>query len=87
MKIHEIQKNINNNDISTNYLYSYFMNMDKCSQCLYYIHTFNLPEGENARVTQERLQFSVNSTGYCSSIYRHGTQPGQNYINVPDIYC
>jgi hypothetical protein len=24
---------------------------------------------------------------YCSSIYRHRTQPGKNYIHVPDIYC
>jgi hypothetical protein len=24
--------------------------------------------------------------GYCSSIYKHRTQPGQNYIHVPDIY-
>jgi hypothetical protein len=23
---------------------------------------------------------------YCSSIYRHGTQPGQNYIHALDIY-
>jgi hypothetical protein len=37
--------------------------MDKYSQYLYYIDTFGLLEGENARVTQERLQFSVNSTG------------------------
>jgi hypothetical protein len=26
------------------------------------------------------------SRGYCSSIYKHGTQPGQNYIHLPDIY-
>jgi hypothetical protein len=35
--------------------------MDKYSQYLYYIDTFGLQEGENARVTQERLQVSVNS--------------------------
>jgi hypothetical protein len=37
--------------------------MDKYSQYLYYFDTFDLLEGENVRVTQERLQFSVNSTG------------------------
>jgi hypothetical protein len=63
MKVHEIQENINNDDILTNYLYSHFVNMDKYSQYLYYFDTFDLPEDENVRVTQERLQFSVNSTG------------------------
>jgi hypothetical protein len=62
MKGHEIEKNVNNDDISTNYLYSHFINMDKYSQYLSYINTFGLPEGENERVTQEQLQFSVNST-------------------------
>jgi hypothetical protein len=55
MKVHEIEKNVNNDDISTNYLYSHFINMDKYSQYLSYINTFGMPEGENARVTQERL--------------------------------
>jgi hypothetical protein len=49
--------------MSTNYLYSHFMDMDKYSQYLYYIDTFGLLEGENAIVAPERLQFSVNSTG------------------------
>jgi hypothetical protein len=62
MKVNKIQENINNDDISTNYLYSHFINMDRYSQYLYYIDTFDLPEGENARATQERIQFSVNST-------------------------
>jgi hypothetical protein len=62
MKVHEIQKNVNNDDISTNYLYSHFIDMDKYSQYLYYIDTFGLLEGENARVTQERLQCSTNSS-------------------------
>jgi hypothetical protein len=62
MKVHEIEKNVKNDDISTNYLYSHFINMDKYSQYLSYINTFGLPEGENARVTQEQLQFSVNNT-------------------------
>jgi hypothetical protein len=62
MKVHEIEKNVKNGDISTNYLYSHFINMDKYSQYLSYINTFGLPEGENARVTQEQLQFSVNNT-------------------------
>jgi hypothetical protein len=62
MKVHEIQKNVNNDGISTNYLHSHFINMDKYSQYLYYIDTFGLLEGENARVTQERSHCSVNST-------------------------
>jgi hypothetical protein len=36
--------------------------MDKHQQNLYYNDTFGLPEGEDARVKQERLQSSVNST-------------------------
>ena len=62
MKIHEIQKNTNNDDMSTNYLYSHFINIDKYSQYLYFIDTFGLPKGKNTRVTLERLHFSVNST-------------------------
>jgi hypothetical protein len=62
MKVHEIQKNVNNGNISTNYLHSHFMNMNKYSQYLYYIDTFGLPKGENVRVTREQLQCSVNST-------------------------
>jgi hypothetical protein len=34
---------------------------------------FGLAESENTRVAREWLQSSLNSTGYCSSIYRHGT--------------
>jgi hypothetical protein len=52
MKVHEIQGNINNDDILTNYLYPYFKNMDKHSQYLYYIDTFGLTEDGNARMTQ-----------------------------------
>ena len=63
MKVHKIQKNVNNDDIKSNYLYSHFINVSKYSQYLYYIDTFGLSEGENVRVTRERLQCSVNSTG------------------------
>jgi hypothetical protein len=35
--------------------------MNKHQQYLYYNDTFGLPEGENARVTYERLQSSVSS--------------------------
>jgi hypothetical protein len=31
---------------------------------------------------QKREQVSVNSTGYCSSIYKHRTQPMRNYNYV-----
>jgi hypothetical protein len=31
-------------------------------------------------ITIQRQQYM----GYCSSIYRHRTQPGQNYIRIPD---
>jgi hypothetical protein len=63
MKVHEIQKNINNDDISINYLHSHFINMNKYLQYLYFIDTFGLSEGVNVRMTRERLQCSVNSTG------------------------
>jgi hypothetical protein len=36
--------------------------MNKYPWYLYYIDTFGLPEGEDARVMQEWLQSSVNST-------------------------
>jgi hypothetical protein len=32
-------------------------------------------EGKSTSVTHKRVQVSVNSTGYCSSIYRHRAQP------------
>jgi hypothetical protein len=47
-----------------------------------YIYTFGLTEGKNPSVARERLQDSVNSTGYCSSIYRHMMQPVRNYIHA-----
>jgi hypothetical protein len=46
-------KNINNEYKSISYLYSHFINMNKHQQYLYYINTFGLLEGEDARVTQE----------------------------------
>ena len=55
MKVHEIKKNVNNGDISTTYLHSHFININKYSQYLYYIVTFGLPEGENVRVTRELI--------------------------------
>ena len=53
MKVHEKQKNVNNDDLSINYLHSHFINMNKYLKYLYYIDTFGLPEGEDAKVTQE----------------------------------
>ena len=58
--------------------------MNKHQQYLNYIDTFGLSEGEDARVMQEWLQYRVNNTWYCSSIYRHGMKSGQNNIDVPD---
>jgi hypothetical protein len=63
MNVRETQKNVNNDDISINYLRSHFINMNKYLQYLYFIDTFGLSEGENVRVTRERLQCSVNSMG------------------------
>jgi hypothetical protein len=63
MKVHEKQKNVNNDDISINYLHSHFINMNKYLKYLYFIDTFGLSEGVNVRMTRERLQCSVNSTG------------------------
>jgi hypothetical protein len=62
MNVHAIQKNINNDDISTNYLYSHFRNVNKYSQYLYYNDTFDLLEGKNVRLTRGRLQCCMNST-------------------------
>jgi hypothetical protein len=62
MKVHETQKNVNSDNIAINYLHSHFMNMNKYLKYLYFIDTFSLSEGENARVTRERLQCSINST-------------------------
>jgi hypothetical protein len=61
MKVHETQKNVNNDDISTNCLHSHFISMNKYSQYIYFVGTFGMSEGENVRVTRERLQCSVNS--------------------------
>jgi hypothetical protein len=49
---------------------------------LNYINTFDLAEGRGSSVTHERIQANVNSTEYCSPIYRHEMQPDQNYIYV-----
>jgi hypothetical protein len=62
MKAYETQKNVNNDDISINYLHSHFINMNKYSQYSYFIDTFGLSEGVNVKVTRELLQCSVNST-------------------------
>jgi hypothetical protein len=65
MKKHETQKkNVNNDNIAIHYLHFlfHFINMDRCSQYLYFIDTFGLTDGENVSVTRERLQCSVNST-------------------------
>jgi hypothetical protein len=35
---------------------------------------------------QKQAHVSVNRTGYCSSIYRHRTQPVRNYIHALYIY-
>jgi hypothetical protein len=35
---------------------------------------------------QKQIQVSVNIQGYCSSIYRHRTQPARNYIQALYIY-
>jgi hypothetical protein len=62
MKVYKIRKNVNNDDILIKYLHSHFINVNKYSQYLYYIDTLGLSEGENVRVTRERLQCSVNTT-------------------------
>jgi Tfp pilus assembly protein PilP len=41
---------------------------------------------KSTSVTQKQVQVSVNSTGYCSSIYRHMTQPVRNYSHDLYIY-
>jgi hypothetical protein len=44
---------MNNDYESVSYLHSHFINMNKHQQHLCYIDTFDLPEGEDARVTRE----------------------------------
>jgi hypothetical protein len=44
---------MNNHYKSLDYLYSHFINMDKHQRHLYYINTFGLSEGENAKVMRE----------------------------------
>jgi hypothetical protein len=51
-----------------------------------YICTFGLTEGESSSVTHERVQVSVNSTGYCSSIHRHRAHPVSNYNHALHAY-
>jgi hypothetical protein len=53
---------------------------------LNYKYTFILTEGRSTSVTHEQVQVSVNSTGHCSSIYRHKTQPVRNYSHALYIY-
>jgi hypothetical protein len=58
--------------------------INKVIQSIYSIYTFGFLEGRNANTIPP---FSVNSTGgYCSPIYRQGTQPKQKYIYDPDNY-
>jgi hypothetical protein len=53
---------------------------------LSYKNTFGLTEGKSTSVTHEQVQVSVNSMGYCSSIYRHMTQHVRNYSLALYIY-
>jgi hypothetical protein len=48
---------------------------------LNYKCTFGLIEGKSISVTQKRIP-----ARYCSSIYRHRTQPVRNYIHALYIY-
>jgi hypothetical protein len=57
--------------------------INKVLQTIYYICTFGLLERENANTV---FQSSMNSMGYCSSIYRQGTQPKQKYNYDHAIY-
>jgi hypothetical protein len=44
------------------YIYSYLINMNKYQWYLYFIYTFGLIEGGNARVTRVIITLSLNST-------------------------
>jgi hypothetical protein len=61
----------------------YYIIMDEIRIILNCICTFGSTEGKQFKRdaqanTGQREQYH----GYCSPIYRHGTQPGQNYIYV-----
>jgi hypothetical protein len=68
---YEKQHELSHNIINPSSLYYH----GKTETILNYICTFSLTEGESTSVTHKQVQISVNSTGYCSSIYRHRTQP------------
>jgi hypothetical protein len=46
---------MNNHLKSLDYLHSLSINMDKHQWYLYYINTFGLSEGENVRITREKI--------------------------------
>jgi hypothetical protein len=58
----------------------------KIETILNYICTFGLTESKDTSVTHEQVQVSVNSMGYCSSIYRHRTQSVRNYSHALYVY-
>jgi hypothetical protein len=63
----------------------YYIIMDEIRIILNYICTFGSTEGKKFKRdapanTGQHEQYR----GYCSPIYRHGTQPSQNYIYVLD---
>jgi hypothetical protein len=51
-------------------------------QCLRYDYTFALTSN-NSRMMLSQLQECVNSIGILFSIYRHRTQPMNNYNHTP----
>jgi hypothetical protein len=65
---------------------SSFYYYGKIETILNYKCTFDLTEYKSTSVTHEQVQVSVNSTWYCSSIYRHMTQPVRNYSHALYIY-
>jgi hypothetical protein len=48
--------------------------------------TFGLKEREYRRDTKVNVKSACPVREYCSPIYRHGSQPMQNYINALYIY-
>jgi hypothetical protein len=75
---------MNNYFKSLDYSYYYYLIMNKQQRYLNYICTFGLTEDKNRELRVSDYKSARTVREYCSSIYRHGMQPGQNYIRVLD---
>jgi hypothetical protein len=77
-----MKDNIDNYILLSTYYYCEETEMTSNYKC-----TFSLEGDESTGVTQKQNAKSLSPVrGYCSPIYRHGTQPIQNYIHALYIW-